>query len=79
MIQQAAIYILTNKNRTVFYTGVTNNLSRRLQEHYDGIGSVFTRKYNCHILVYYETFPDIRQAIEREKYIKTGLVHGNLH
>jgi len=64
------VYILTNKNKTTLYIGVTNNLQRRLSEHIDGIGSKFTKKYNIHHLVYYEVFNDISKAIEREKQLK---------
>ena len=53
------------------YTGVTNNLDRRVREHKDGSGSVFTSKYKCHKLVYYEDFGLIDQAIVREKEIKS--------
>jgi len=62
--------MMTNANHHVLYIGVTNNIKRRTSEHSQGIGSVFTHKYNCHKLVYYETFPDIRQAIAREKQLK---------
>tara|TARA_R110002050_G_scaffold204327_4_gene339811 strand:- start:10760 stop:11038 length:279 start_codon:yes stop_codon:yes gene_type:complete len=64
------VYILTNKNKTTLYIGVTNNLKRRLGEHQNGIGSVFTKKYNVHCLVYFEEFPQILNAIEREKPLK---------
>lgn len=66
------VYILTNKNRTVLYVGVTNNLSRRLSEHInheDHIGA-FTKKYNCYHLIYFEEHDNIENAIEREKKIK---------
>ena len=64
------IYILTNKNNNVLYTGVTNDLSRRVHEHALGLISGFTKKYNVHKLVYYEIFEDITLAIAREKQIK---------
>jgi len=67
------IYILTNKNRTVFYTGVTSNLSNRLYEHTTGkYKTSFTYKYNVKELVYYEGFLSIEEAISREKQIKAG-------
>ncbi len=69
-MQTYYIYIISNKNRTVFYTGVTNDLQRRVSEHKSGKGSVFTIKYNCTDLLYFEPFMDINQAIQREKYIK---------
>jgi putative endonuclease len=61
---------MTNFSNKVLYVGVTNSLKRRIIEHADGCGSVFTSKYNCHKLVYYESFSDIEQAIAREKQIK---------
>ena len=67
------IYILTNKNNTVLYTGVTNNLKRRLKEHNLKINSnSFTSRYNVCKLVYYESFFLIGDAIAREKQIKAG-------
>ena len=64
------IYILTNASNKVLYIGVTSDLARRIAEHAEGRGSVFTQKYNCHKLVYFEVFPDIARAIAREKQIK---------
>jgi len=64
------VYILTNESKTTLYIGVTNNLSRRLQEHIEGNGGDFTSKYKVHFLIYYEEFTDIRLAIEREKQLK---------
>jgi putative endonuclease len=66
------IYILTNKNHTVLYTGVTNNLKRRMDEHRQGLGSAFTKRYNANILVYCEQTPSREAAIAREKQIKAG-------
>jgi putative endonuclease len=66
------VYIMTNAHNTVLYTGVTNNLTRRVYEHKSGIGSVFTRKYNIRKLVYYEVGNDANTAIAREKQIKGG-------
>lgn len=64
------IYIVTNKNKTVLYIGVTNDLQRRVYEHEQGLIAGFTKKYNCHYLIYYEHFQDINDAIEREKVLK---------
>ena len=64
------IYIVTNKNKTVLYIGVTNDLQRRVYEHEQGLISGFTKKYNCHYLIYYEHFQNINNAIEREKVLK---------
>ncbi len=66
------VYILTNKTKTVLYTGVTNNLKRRLHEHNNPTddASSFTKKYHVYYLVYYEVHNDIKKAIEREKEIK---------
>ena len=66
------IYILTNKNNTVLYTGVTNNLTRRIWEHKAKLIDGFTKKYNVAILVYFETFDKPESAIKREKQIKAG-------
>jgi len=72
MEKSYCVYILTNIHKTVLYTGVTNDLARRIQEHKDGVVKGFTQKYKCHILVYYEVTDDIIAAIEREKQIKGG-------
>jgi putative endonuclease len=66
------VYILTNKIKTVVYTGVTNNLQQRIVEHYiDRIEKkTFAGKYNCHFLVYYESHQYVNEAIAREKEIK---------
>lgn len=64
------VYIITNKNRTVLYTGVTSNLYARVFEHKEGIGSAFAKKYNCVDLLYYEFHEQVEIAIKREKQIK---------
>ena len=64
------VYMLTNHNNKVMYIGVTNNLKRRLFEHQTGLVEGFTKKYHVHKLVYYETFGNINNAIEREKQLK---------
>ena len=64
------VYILTNKYRTTFYTGVTADLNKRVFQHALGEGSKFTKKYILIDLVYYEEFIDINQAIDREKQLK---------
>ena len=64
------VYMVTNKNKTVLYIGVTNDLQRRIYEHENGLLPGFTQKYNCHYLVYYEHFQDVEIAIAREKQLK---------
>jgi len=64
------VYILSNKNNTVLYTGVTNDLGRRYHEHKNKLLIGFTEKYNVDKLVYYEIFDYIDLAIKREKQIK---------
>lgn len=61
---------MTNKHKNVLYVGVTNSLERRVFEHENGLVEGFTKKYNCHYLIYYEYFTDIDFAIKREKQIK---------
>ncbi len=64
------VYIMTNKNNTVLYTGVTNNLQRRVYEHKKQLGKGFTTKYNVSKLVYFDCTSDVTAAISREKQIK---------
>lgn len=67
------IYIITNKNNTVLYTGVTNNLERRVLEHKHKMNKgSFSARYNVEKLVYYERYSHIEEAIAREKQIKAG-------
>ena len=67
------IYILTNDGNSVLYTGVTSNLSHRLQQHRTGFfKNSFTSRYNVSKLVYYEQFLTIEDAIQREKQLKAG-------
>lgn len=63
-------YILASKPRGTLYIGVTNNIIGRTEQHRAGIGSAFTRKYDVHLLAWYEEFADIEEAIQREKTIK---------
>jgi putative endonuclease len=64
------VYILTRERNSVFYTGVTNDLIRRVYEHKTGAVKGFTNKYNVNMLVYYEHCENIYAAIAREKVIK---------
>ncbi len=79
MIKNGFVYIMTNKNNTVLYTGVTNDLKRRVYEHKNKLVKGFTEKYNIIKLVYYEMFSDITFAIEREKQIKGGSRKKKIH
>lgn len=72
MAKQSYIYIMTNKSNSVFYTGVTSDLKRRVFEHKSKSFGGFTKNYNINKLVYYEVFDDIYNAITREKQIKGG-------
>lgn len=72
MTKQSYIYMMTNYTNTTIYTGVTNNLVRRVYEHKNKLVKGFTSRYNLTKLVYYEVFEDISQAIQREKQIKGG-------
>ncbi|WP_194768170.1 GIY-YIG nuclease family protein [Tamlana sp. I1] len=67
------VYIITNKNNTTLYIGVTNNLIRRIQEHKEKHDKKsFSARYNLSKLVYFETFQMIGDAIGREKQLKAG-------
>jgi putative endonuclease len=66
------IYILTNKNNSVIYVGITNDIVRRIWEHKSKMIEGFTKKYNIDKLVYYEKFDDPNSAIAREKQLKAG-------
>ena len=61
---------MTNAYKYVLYIGVTNDLARRYQEHKNGMSEGFTKKYNCHYLVYYEEYQMVNDAIAREKQLK---------
>ena len=65
------VYILTNYTKNVLYTGVTNDIGRRLCEHREGTFDGFSAKYRTHFLVHLETFEWIQDAIRREKQIKS--------
>jgi putative endonuclease len=65
-----AVYMMTNRSRTTLYAGMTNDLQRRVGQHKAQKTPGFSRKYRTTILVYVETFQDVKQAIAREKQIK---------
>ncbi|WP_081210644.1 GIY-YIG nuclease family protein [Salegentibacter sediminis] len=71
-MQKSWVYILTNKNNTVFYTGDTSNIQKRMYQHNHKIYEGFAAKYNCEKLVFVQEFSEINQAIEYEKKIKSG-------
>ncbi len=64
------VYIMTNRPNGVLYIGVTSNLKRRIAEHKESLIPGFTQKYNIRMLVYFEQYEDIRDAITREKQLK---------
>ena len=64
------VYILANKYNSVFYTGVTNNIFRRMYEHKSGLKEGFAKKYNCNRLVFYTEVTNIKDAIVLEKKLK---------
>ncbi|HEY32535.1 MAG TPA: GIY-YIG nuclease family protein [Dehalococcoidia bacterium] len=72
MHKQYYVYIMANARNTVIYTGVTNDLKRRVYQHKEKLTVGFTSRYNVSKLVYYEVFQDIENAIAREKQIKGG-------
>ena len=64
------VYMMTNEYNNVLYVGITNNLSRRVYEHRNGLIEGFTQRYNAHKLVWCESCHDVNAAIAREKQIK---------
>jgi putative endonuclease len=72
MSKQYFVYIMTNQYNTTLYTGMTNDLKRRVYIHKQDLNEGFTKKYKLHKLVYYEVTEDVKVAIAREKQIKGG-------
>jgi len=72
MDRQHYVYIMTNPTHTVLYTGVTNDLQRRVIQHKEKLVPGFTNRYNIARLVFYEVTPDVTSAIAREKQRKGG-------
>ena len=72
MVQRGGIvYIITNKNNTVLYIGITSDIPNRMQQHKTKAEpKSFVSRYNCYKLVYFEVFPFIEEAIDREKQLK---------
>ena len=64
------VYILATSQNAMIYVGVTNDMARRLAEHQKGEQEGFTKRFQMHKLVYYESFADVRNAIDREKQLK---------
>ncbi len=71
-MKQGYVYIITNKNNTVLYTGVTSNLIKRVYEHKNKLVKSFSARYNCEKLVYFEVGESVEGCILREKQIKAG-------
>ncbi len=69
---QPAVYIVASKRNGTLYVGVTSNLPSRAWQHREGILPGFTKKYGCKLLVWYEIYQDMPNAIAREKQIKAG-------
>ena len=72
MSRQFYVYIITNKNNTVLYTGITGDLKKRVYEHRNKLVEGFSKRYILTKLVYFEVFFDPENAISREKRIKAG-------
>jgi len=73
MFKNYIVYIITNKNKTTLYIGVTSNIQKRLSQHYfdsKNDKKSFAGKYNCYYLLYYQVFEDVNSAIYREKELK---------
>jgi putative endonuclease len=70
--KQYYVYIMTNPSQSTLYTGITNDLKKRVYEHKEKVKEGFTKQYNVVKLVYYEQFDGPTAAIKREKQIKGG-------
>ena len=71
-MREPCVYIMASRRNGTLYTGVTADLARRALQHRDGSGSAFARHYGCRLLVWYERYDRIVDAIAREKQIKAG-------
>lgn len=72
MKKQGYVYIITNKNNNVLYTGVTSEIRKRIYQHKEKLIDGFSKKYNLNKLVYFECYDEMTDAIAREKQIKAG-------
>ena len=70
MQKQYCVYIITNQNNGTLYIGVSSDLKHRIYQHKHKLVDGFSKKYSLGMLVYYEVFEDIAEAIKREKYLK---------
>jgi len=71
-MRSPAVYIAASKRNGTLYTGVTSSLARRIWEHREGLCDGFTKRYGCKLLVWYELYETMPEAIAREKQIKAG-------
>jgi putative endonuclease len=71
-MKQPCVYIMANRRNGTLYTGVTSDLGRRIFEHREGLIPGFTKRYGCKLLVWYDRFDRVDEAIAREKQIKAG-------
>lgn len=71
-MRQPAVYIMASRRNGTLYTGVTSNLPRRVYQHREGLVPGFTSHYGCNLLVWYEVYETMVDAIAREKQIKGG-------
>ena len=71
-MKQPAVYIMASRRNGTLYTGVTSNLARRAYEHREGLIKGFTTQYGCKLLVWFENYDRMADAIAREKQLKAG-------
>ncbi len=72
MSRAPCVYMMANKRNGTLYTGVTSNLAQRVYQHREGLTPGFTTRYGCKLLVFYEPYERMDDAIAREKQIKGG-------
>jgi len=71
-MREPSVYIMANRRNGTLYTGVTSDIGRRALEHREGLMPGFTNRYGCKLLVWYEFYELMTDAIDREKQIKGG-------
>ena len=76
-MEKGFVYFLTNKNHSVIYVGATKNLKNRIDCHINGVGAVFTKKYNATILIYLKYLMILAMPLKGRNKLRIGIANGN--